>query len=147
MKLNPSAFAEGLIIFRHMHIIPGIYIGHTVEKGNGVFTQNDLPARTVVETSPVVVMSAGERKLLDQTLLHDYIFEWKPNGENMCCMAQGYISVYNHSDNANCEHFMNYDDSNIAIKTIRDIAAGEELTINYNGDWNNKQPVWFEVTP
>jgi hypothetical protein len=25
------------------------------------------------------------------------------------------------------------------------IAADEELTINYNGDWDNHAPVWFTV--
>jgi SET domain-containing protein len=40
---------------------------------------------------------------------------------------------------------MNYTDKTISIKTVRDISAGEELTINYNGDWNDEKPVWFEV--
>ena len=35
-------------------------------------------------------MSADERKLLDQTTLHDYIFEWGPN-RKQCCMAIGYV--------------------------------------------------------
>ncbi len=127
-----------------MHIIPGIYIQNVEGKGNGVFTQTALAAGTKIEVSPVIVMTAEERKLLDQTLLHDYIFEWQPYDENMCCMAQGYISVYNHSDNANCEYFMDYDNNAMSVKTMRDIAADEELTVNYNGDWNNKKPVWFE---
>lgn len=145
MYTNPPAVAGGFVIFGDMHIIPGIHIADTEDKGNGVFTQLDLPAGTVVEISPVIVMSAEERKLLDQTLLHDYIFEWVPEGKNQCCVAQGYIAVYNHSDRANCEHFMHYESDSISIKTMRDIAAGEELTINYNGEWNNKQPVWFET--
>lgn len=136
---------EGISYFKAMHIIPGIYIQHTEDKGNGVFTENDIPAGTEIEVSPVIVMSAEERKQLDNTLLHDYIFEWQPDGENMCCMAQGYISVYNHSDQANCEYFMDYDNNTMSVKTMRDIAAGEELTVNYNGDWNNKKPVWFEA--
>jgi uncharacterized protein len=32
----------------------------------------------------------------------------------------------------------------ITVKTVRDVAAGEELFINYNGDWNNDTPIWFE---
>jgi len=28
---------------------------------------------------------------------------------------------------------------------IRDIQAGEEVTINYNGDANSKESVWFDV--
>ncbi len=90
-------------------------------------------------------MSAEDRLLLDKTLLHDYIFEWKPDGQNLCCMAQGYISVYNHSYTSNCEYFMDYEEGTISIKTVREINEGEELTINYNGNWDDATPVWFDV--
>lgn len=126
-------------------ILAGIYISTTDKKGKGVFTSTSIPANVEIEHSPVIVMNLEERKLLDQTLLHDYIFEWNPNGEKMCCMAQGYISVYNHSYASNCEYFMDYEEKTISIKTVRDIDAGEELTINYNGDWNDEKKVWFEV--
>lgn len=129
-----------------MKIHSGIYILHTSEKGNGVYTGQALPAGTVVEVSPVIVMTADERTLLDQTLLHDYIFEWGADGEElMCCMAQGYLSVYNHSPQSNCEYFMDYEQKTIMVKTMRDVAANEELTVNYNGNWNDDKPVWFEV--
>lgn len=126
-------------------ILGSIYISDSKGRGKGVFTNRDIAADTIVELSPVIVMSGEDRKLLDQTLLHDYIFEWNPDGENMCCMAQGYISVYNHSYTSNCEYFMNYDDKTIMVKAVRDISAGEELTINYNGDWDDEKPVWFET--
>ena len=90
-------------------------------------------------------MSHADRQLLDKTLLHDYIFEWQPDGELMCCMALGWIPVYNHSYRSNCEYFMNYDEQTMFIKTVRDIKSGEELTINYNGTWNDKAKVWFNV--
>jgi hypothetical protein len=28
---------------------------------------------------------------------------------------------------------------------MRAIPAGDEITINYNGTWNNKKKVWFDV--
>lgn len=120
-------------------------IGETKGKGRGIFAKKALKADTVIETAPVIVMTADERKLLDQTLLHDYIFEWHPGGVEMCCMALGWIPIYNHSYRSNCEYFMNYDDQTMYIKTMRDIKAGEELTINYNGPWNDKKKVWFDV--
>ena len=92
----------------------------------------------------MIVMSGEERKLLDQTLLHDYIFEWGPDSKQ-CCMALGYIAVYNHSYQSNCEYEMDFEKAEIKIKTIRKIEAGEELFINYNGDWNNSKKIWFEV--
>lgn len=126
-------------------ILQSLYIDGSKDRGRGVFTRDFIPADTVVEVSPVIVMTAEERLLLDKTLLHDYIFEWEPDGKSMCCMAQGYISVYNHSYTSNCEYFMNYEERNIFIKTVRNIQPGEELTINYNGDWNENKKVWFDV--
>jgi SET domain-containing protein len=40
---------------------------------------------------------------------------------------------------------MDFEEETIQIKTVRKIKAGDELTINYNGDWNNKKPVWFQA--
>jgi SET domain-containing protein len=60
-------------------------------------------------------------------------------------MALGYVALYNHSYSSNCEYEMDYGDDLITIRTVRAIGAGEELTINYNGSWNNKKKVWFDV--
>lgn len=109
-----------------------------------MFTSKDIDAGTVIEVSPVIIMSSKERELLDQTLLHDYIFEWGEN-KDMCCMALGYVPVYNHSYESNCEYEMDFDNEQISIKTMRPVKAGEQLFINYNGDWNDATPVWFEV--
>jgi SET domain-containing protein len=125
-------------------IFEGLYIEKSDGKGRGVFTKQTIPANTIIEISPVIVMSAEERILLDQTLLHDYIFEW--GGESkQCCMALGFVAVYNHSYKSNCEYEMDFENATIKIKTIKAIEAGEELFINYNGDWNNEEKIWFDV--
>ena len=122
-----------------------IYIGDTGGKGRGMYAANLIPADTIVEIAPVIVMSAAERLLLDQTLLHDYIFEWQPDGASLCCMALGYVPIYNHAYQSNCEYFMDYEAQTMRIQTVREIAAGSELTINYNGDWDDARKVWFDV--
>jgi SET domain-containing protein len=124
-------------------ILPELYVGPTEEMGRGVFTSVDIARDTVIETSPVIVLSMAERKLLDQTLLHDYIFEWGDDRRS-CCMALGYVPLYNHSYRSNCEYEMDFDRQLISIKSVRFIKAGEEIFINYNGDWNNTKPVWFD---
>jgi SET domain-containing protein len=111
--------------------------------GRGVFTSSELKKNTVIEVAPVIVMSRKDRPLLDQTLLHDYIFEWGDQ-KDQCCMALGYIPLYNHAYQSNCEYEMNFRKQIITVKTMRPIHAGEELFINYNGDWNNAEPVWFD---
>jgi len=123
---------------------PYLFIGTVKDKGRGVFTRERIPAGTVVEVAPVIVMEKTDRVHLDKTLLHDYIFEWGKN-KDQCCMALGYIPIYNHSYTSNCEYFMDFDEATIFIKTVRVIAKGEELTINYNGDWNDEARVWFEA--
>jgi SET domain-containing protein len=125
-------------------ILPCLLVAPTDTMGRGVFTSESIPANTLVEISPVIVLSDGDRKLLDQTKLHDYIFEW---GEDLqdCCMALGYIPLYNHSYSSNCEYEMDFDAHLISVKTVRNIEAGEELFINYNGDWDNNAPLWFDA--
>jgi hypothetical protein len=125
-------------------IDPRLYIAKTNEKGRGVFAREVIPANAIVEISPVIIMSSEERKLLDQTLLHDYIFEWGPDSKQ-CCMALGYISIYNHAYESNCEYEMDFENSVIKIRSVRAIGAGEELLINYNGDWNNSKKIWFDA--
>ncbi len=125
-------------------ILPFLFIAPTEKMGKGVFTAEDIDAGTVIEISPVMIMGLQERKLLDQTLLHDYIFEWGDTKEQ-CCMALGYVAVYNHSYQSNCEYEMDYMQELISIRTVRKIVAGEELFINYNGNWNDAATVWFDT--
>ena len=125
-------------------ILSSLYIGETKLMGLGVFTSANIDEGTVIEESPVVVMSKDERKLLDQTLLHDYIFEWGEE-KDQCCMALGYVAVYNHSYQSNCEYEMDFKKRMIIIKTVQVIKAGEELFINYNGNWNDTKRVWFDA--
>ena len=112
--------------------------------GNGIFTSEPIKANTIVEVSPVIVMKQSDRKLLDQTLLHDYIFEWG-NRKKQCCMAMGYVPLYNHSYDSNCEYEMEFDKEIIVVRAVRNIEKGEELFINYNGTYNDGKPVWFDV--
>ncbi len=125
-------------------ILPFIFIAPAADMGRGVFTSEPIAADTIIEISPVIVMTAEDRLYLDKTLLHDYIFEWGGK-KKQCCMALGYIPIYNHSYKSNCEYEMDYENELIRIKTVRHIKAGEELFINYNGDWNDSKPLWFDA--
>lgn len=121
-----------------------ILIIDTKSKGRGVFTTEALDKEVIIEVAPVIVMSHENRMLLDKTLLHDYIFEWG-HDKRECCMALGYIPLYNHSYHANCAYDMDFIKQLITVKTLRSIKRGEELLINYNGDPDNTKSVWFHV--
>lgn len=122
----------------------GIYVAGTKKMGRGVFTKHAIDAGVTVEIAPVIVMSAEDRNHLDKTLLHNYIFEWGDDSKQ-CVMALGLIPLYNHSYESNCEYEMYFGKQVMRVKTTRAIKAGEELFINYNGDWDNRTRVWFET--
>jgi SET domain-containing protein len=122
----------------------GIYVRDTGEMGRGVYTTKSIKANTIIERSPVVVLNKKDRIEVEKTVLNNYIFEWGPRG-TQCCVALGYISVYNHSFTSNCEYEMYFEEEVIAVKTMRAIKAGEELFINYNGNWNDRKELWFET--
>jgi SET domain-containing protein len=124
-------------------IQPYLFIAPAAAMGRGVFTDSPIAAGTIIEIAPVIVMDGTDRQKLDETLLHDYIFEWGQH-KNECCMALGYVPLYNHSYASNCEYEMDFTAQTITIKTMRQINAGEELFINYNGNWNDEKPVWFD---
>jgi hypothetical protein len=125
-------------------ILPCLFIAPAGAMGKGVYTSENLEEDTVIEIAPVIVMTKEDRKLLDQTKLHDYIFEWGEDSKQ-CCMALGYIPMYNHAYRSNCEYEMDFDDEIIRVKTVRFVKAGEELFINYNGDWNDGKALWFNA--
>ena len=123
---------------------PYLFVEKTPQMGKGVYTRERIPAKTVIEISPVIVMKKEDKQHLDKTLLHDYIFLWGKL-QDKCCMALGLIPMYNHSYKSNCEYFMDFEDDTIMIETVRVIEKGEELTINYNGDSNDGAKVWFDT--
>ena len=126
------------------YLLEGVYVAGTKKMGRGVFTSAPITQGTLIELAPVIVMRAEDRVQLDKTLLHDYIFEWGEQ-QDQCAMALGLVSVYNHSYKANCQYGMYYKKQSISIIAVRDIKAGEELFINYNGTWNDDKKVWFET--
>jgi uncharacterized protein len=125
-------------------MLPTLVVAPSDKGGRGVFTTQKLPAHKVIEHSPVLVLSAVERIEAEKTKLYNYFFEWGKMKKNVA-LGLGYISLYNHAYKANCRYEMDYDNDTIQIITTRVIAQGEELCINYNGDGNPDEAVWFKL--
>lgn len=125
-------------------ILSCLFMAESPGMGRGMFTNELIVADTIIEIAPVIVMPAADRTLLDQTLLHDYIFEWGTD-KTQCCMALGMVPIYNHSYNSNCEYFMDYSTETIMVKAVRNIEKDEEVFINYNGDFDDTTLLWFDA--
>ncbi len=111
-------------------------------KGRGVFARRAIREGEVIERVPVLVLQLDEIQNSEGwTGLAGYCFLW---GEKTVALALGYGSLYNHSFEPNAR----YDDLGSQVKVytaIRAIEAGQEITINYNGEPTDRSSVGFEV--
>ena len=125
-------------------IVSYLTIAPSSKGGRGVFTTRDISANTVIEISPVIVLSSRDRAIAEKTSLYNYIFEWG-GSKKRGCLALGYASLYNHDYAANCDYDMDFEHDLITIRTVRKIKKGEELYVNYNADPNDKTRIWFDA--
>ncbi|KAH8602148.1 hypothetical protein B0O99DRAFT_680292 [Bisporella sp. PMI_857] len=115
-------------------------------KGRGVFAAKDIPAKTVLEVSPVLVLDPAENaEHICKTDLFNYTYNWPymptakaPEGnlKGRVTMTQAIIfglgSMFNHSGlNQNVVWERDLRNLLITYSTLRDIKAGEELCISY----------------
>jgi len=124
-------------------MLPTIFIAPSSKGGRGVFADANFKSGTVIEISPVIILSSRDRITIEGTKLYNYVFEWGA-AHKMGALGMGYISMYNHDYASNCDYEMDFDAGTITIKTVRTIKKGEELCINYNADPNGKKKVWFD---
>lgn len=109
---------------------PGLYFAPSDIHGRGVFCAHPLSLGDVIEICPVIVLPGHEIDLLTHSLLYEYYYAWGENQEQ-CAIALGYGSLYNHSAHPNAEFTPDYNDDTLIFIAIRDIAAGEEITVDY----------------
>ena len=119
-----------------------VMVKRTGRKGRGVFAREDIRRGTIIERAPVIVVPVGEIfTLAGSTQLSNYAFIW---GENTSALVLGYGSIYNHSFEPNATYYASGRQAQI-FQAIRDICAGEEVTINYNGTPQSRAKVDFQV--
>lgn len=127
-----------------MQQIPGLFTTSSELGGRGVFTAHDIEKGSMIEIAPVLVIPKEQVQIIHGTVLHDYYFRWGNDMES-CAIALGYGSLYNHSFEPNLTFEMDFGNQTIDFYAFRDIAAGEELTFNYNGNEEDTRPLWFHI--
>ncbi len=120
-----------------------IYFGPSELHGRGVFAAADIQAGEVIEICPVLIFNKTELPFVRQTMLDNYYFDWGTEGE-FFAVCLGYGSLYNHEYEPNAEYGMDFEAETIDFYAIKPIKAGEEITVNYNGEPGNMEKVWFE---
>ena len=120
--------------------LPSLYVRPSPLGGRGIFTSALIPASGIVELAPVIELTAADRERIHATGLHDYYFIWGAGA----AIALGYGSLYNHSPSPNLDYELDYDFGQIRFSALRDIAAGEELLIDYKAG-DEREGLWFAV--
>ncbi|KAF9909930.1 hypothetical protein EC991_007733 [Linnemannia zychae] len=103
-------------------------------KGRGVTTTVAIPARTIIDISPILLFPSEEYLTYGKyTQLDHYTYRWRGG----MALALGLGSMFNHSNSPNVGFQRDLDNGLIRYSTLREIQAGEELCISYGPN------LWF----
>ncbi|KAH8730166.1 hypothetical protein GQ44DRAFT_482154 [Phaeosphaeriaceae sp. PMI808] len=107
-------------------------------KGRGVFSTKYIPAKSIIDICPVLVLGLEENKEhIAQTSLYHYTYNWpiidsKGNRQLAQAVIFGLGSMFNHSiHEQNVVWERDSDQQVITYRASRNIMAGEELCISY----------------
>ncbi|MCM2532664.1 SET domain-containing protein [Neobacillus pocheonensis] len=110
------------------------------EFNRGVFATRDIAKGELIHEAPVISYPNEEHVHIEKTLLADYAFEY---GINHTAILLGYGMLFNHSYQPNAIYEINFNNHTFDFFAYTDIKAGEEILINYNGDVDDNEPLWF----
>ena len=111
-------------------------------KGRGVVAIAPFRAGALIDSSPVLILPAEERRIAERTRIANYWFYWQDGGEDewTAAIALGPVSLCNHSPVPNAVFSADTAAGRIDLVALRDIEADEEVTFDYGC------ALWFEVS-
>ncbi len=113
-------------------------------KGRGIVAGRPFAEGEVIERAPVLVIPAADWQQVQDTVVSRYCFSWGKELKD-AALALGRCSLFNHSYRANAYAQPYVKERVMAFLAFRDIAEGEEITINYNGEPDAEGEVGFRV--
>ena len=104
--------------------------------GRGLYAAVEIVVGTKIGTWPALILSTEDTAHVKATRLYHYIFYVDENAEGAmrAAVAFGPISMCNHSPDANATFNVDATTATVTLCASRDIAAGEEVLIDY-GDF------------
>jgi hypothetical protein len=120
--------------------------------GRAVFAKRDLQAGETFERVPVLLIPKeqvfGDNPIARQAgvAISWYVFTWISEERDYVALSLGYGSIYNRSESPNAKYQMTLPDI-MEFIALREIKAGEEVTINYRGDTTDgPKELGFEIS-
>ncbi|KAG8686980.1 hypothetical protein FRC08_012229 [Ceratobasidium sp. 394] len=100
-----------------------------------------IPARTVIDISPVLLFTSEEYVHARLTIVDHYTFVWNDAGRSFMALPLGLGSIFNHAREPNVSYRLDKRLGVIEYTTTRPILPGEELCIYYGSD----DKLWFPL--
>ena len=121
---------------------PNLSLRTNTPKGRGIFATTSIPAGTIIEISPVLILTREENEThIEKTSLYHYTYNWPlktilPETGTTITKTQAVVlglgSLFNHSSrDQNVGWLRDLERQVIIYKTLREIEEGEELSISY----------------
>ena len=125
-------------LFRQSDAIEVRRVTNRGKGGRAVFAMRDLRAGEVFERVPVLLVPRNQvfgptEEAKRSARISWYVFSWINTKRDYVALSLGYGSIYNHSETPNAKYQMLLPDI-MEFFTLREIKAGEEITISYRGD-------------
>ncbi|SCC63706.1 SET domain protein [Bacillus mycoides] len=111
------------------------------EFNRGVFATRDIKKGELMHSAPVISYPNEQHEHIEKTLLADYAFEY---GVNHTAFLLGYGMLFNHSYKPNATYDIVFENHTFNFFAYKDIKAGEEILINYNGEVDDDELLWFD---
>ncbi len=118
--------------------------------GRGIFALEDLPAGTLLERAPLIVIPKAllhigmwflqaEGIADSEFQLDQYSIDWN---DQSVAVPLGWAGIYNHSDRNNSRfcYWTENDPTVVGIITVSDVLAGQQLTVSYGSTWFDSKP-------
>ena len=145
---STAARAEGEVAGSVSRYANGwIGVGHFAGKGRGIVALQDIPAGTVIERCPVLIIPDKDRTKTNATVVFTYVYMWEHGtteqdlytGKGRAAIALGLSSLLNHSYAPNAVFKRLIDSLELELRTSEAVPAGTEITIDY------QMKLWFDL--
>jgi hypothetical protein len=126
-------------LFRQSDAVEVRRVTNRGKGGRAVFARRDVREGEIFERVPVLlipksqVFGGGEVAQRAGVAISWYVFTWIHPTREYVGLSLGYGSIYNHSETPSAKYQMHLPDV-MEFFALREIKAGEEITIDYRGD-------------
>lgn len=97
--------------------------------GRGIFATRKIEPDETIEICPTMELQDADIA----GRLSDYLLK-SGDDENVVVLMFGYGMLYNHATDPNAE-YREHGENEIAFVALREISAGQEITISYGDEW------------